>query len=62
MEPLAAIFAGHMAPVVRRAEDGERELTMLSEGFVLHQNGKSPRCVTNVREKATSNVGARDSE
>lgn len=45
--PLAAIFPGHM---VRKAEDGERELAMLSWGFVLLQNGKAPRWVTNVRD------------
>jgi len=50
LEPLAAIFPGHMAPVVRRASDGERELSMLSWGFVLPQNGKAPRRVTNVRD------------
>lgn len=50
MEPLAAIFPSHMAPVVRRTEDGERELSMLSWGFVLLQNGKAPRRVTNVRD------------
>lgn len=50
IEPLPAIFPGHLAPVVRRAEDGEREFTMLSWGFVLLQNGKAPRRVTNVRD------------
>jgi len=50
LEPLAAIFPGHVAPVVRRASDGERELSMLSWGFVLPQNGKAPRRVTNVRD------------
>jgi putative SOS response-associated peptidase YedK len=50
IDPLPAIFPGHMAPVVRRAEDGERELVMISWGFVLPQNGKAPRRVTNVRD------------
>lgn len=50
LEPLAAIFPGHTAPIVRRAEDGERELVMMSWGFVLPQNGKAPRRVTNVRD------------
>ena len=38
-----AIFPGHSAPVVRLAEDGERELVNLSWGFVLPQTGKVPR-------------------
>jgi putative SOS response-associated peptidase YedK len=49
-EPLPAIFPGHQAPVVRRAEDGERELVLLSWGFVLLQDGRAPRRVTNVRD------------
>lgn len=49
-EPLPAIFPGHAAPVVRLAEDGERELSMLSWGFVLPQPGKAPRRVTNFRD------------
>ena len=50
IDPLPAIFPGHMAPVVRRAADGERELGMLSWDFVLPQNGKAPRRVTNFRD------------
>jgi putative SOS response-associated peptidase YedK len=49
-EPKDGIFPGHMAPVVRRAEDGERELLELSWGFVLPQPGKAPRRVTNTRD------------
>jgi putative SOS response-associated peptidase YedK len=49
-EPLAAIFPGHVAPVVRQTEDNERELVMLSWGFVLLQKDKAPRRVTNVRD------------
>jgi putative SOS response-associated peptidase YedK len=49
-EPLSAIFPGYRAPVVRCAEDGERELVMLSWGFVLLQDGRAPRRVTNVRD------------
>lgn len=48
--PKDAIFPGHTAPVVRRAEDGERELVELSWGFVLPQPGKAPRRVTNARD------------
>lgn len=49
-EPLPAIFPGHLAPVVRRAADGEREIAMLSWGFVLTQNNRAPKRVTNVRD------------
>lgn len=49
-EPKDAIFPGHMAPVVRLAPDGERELVTMSWGFVLPQLGKAPRRVTNVRD------------
>ncbi|MCL4765088.1 MAG: SOS response-associated peptidase family protein [Hyphomicrobiaceae bacterium] len=49
-EPLPAIFPGHHAPVVRKAADGERETAMLSWGFVLAQEGRAPKRVTNVRD------------
>lgn len=50
VEPLPAIFPGHQEPIVRRAADGELELTMLSWGFVLPQSGKAPKRVTNTRD------------
>ena len=49
-EPMPAIFPGYQAPVVRLAADGERELNLLSWGFVLLQEGRAPRRVTNVRD------------
>jgi putative SOS response-associated peptidase YedK len=49
-DPLPAIFPGWSAPVVRRAADGEREMLMMSWGFVLLQDGKAPRRVTNTRD------------
>ena len=49
-EPLRAIFPGHTAPVIRKAADGERELSLLSWGFVLLQTGRAPKRVTNVRD------------
>jgi putative SOS response-associated peptidase YedK len=49
-EPKDAIFPGHTAPVIRLADDGERELITMSWGFVLRQPGKAPRRVTNVRD------------
>src|SRR5450432_767772 len=49
-EPLRAIFPGHTAPIVRRAEDGERELVTLSWGFVLLRDGYAPmRVMTSCR-------------
>ena len=35
-----AIFPGYQAPVVRKAADGERELTVLNWGFVLLAEGQ----------------------
>ena len=49
-EPLPAIFPGYQAPIVRIADHGEREMAMLTWGFILLQNGKAPRRVTNVRD------------
>lgn len=49
-EPLDAIFPGYSAPIVRLAADGERELAVLSWGFVLLQEGRAPKRVTNVRD------------
>lgn len=52
-EPRDAIFPGHIAPVVRCANDGERELVTMSWGFVLPQPGRAPRRVTNFRDDKT---------
>jgi len=49
-EPVTAIFPKHVAPVVRAVADGEREIVTMSWGFMLLQNGKAPRPVTNVRD------------
>ena len=49
-EPVSAIFPKHIAPVVRRSADGEREIVAMSWGFMLLQNGRAPRPVTNVRD------------
>ena len=48
--PLPAIFPGHVAPVVRHAQDGERELVLMSWGFVLPQKDKAAKRVTNARD------------
>lgn len=50
LAPLPAIFPGWTAPVIRRADDGDREVQMMSWGFVLPQAGKAPRRVTNIRD------------
>lgn len=49
-EPLPAIFPRTVAPVIRKADDGERELVTMSWGFMLLQKGYAPRPVTNVRD------------
>ena len=49
-DPVASIFPRQSAPVIRRAADGEHELVMMTWGFVLLQQGKAPRPVTNVRD------------
>jgi putative SOS response-associated peptidase YedK len=49
-EPVSAIFPRHVAPVMRVAPDGERELVTMSWGFILLQSGRAPRPVTNVRD------------
>ena len=49
-DPLPAIFPGYQAPVVRKASDNEREFVMLNWGFMLLQQGRAPRRVTNVRD------------
>jgi putative SOS response-associated peptidase YedK len=49
-EPASAIFPRHVAPVIRRSADGELELATMSWGFMLLQQGRAPRPVTNVRD------------
>jgi len=50
-DPLPAIFPGHSAPVVRLADDGAREISILSWGFVLPQKDKVAKRVTNARDE-----------
>lgn len=59
--PRDAIFPGHSAAAVRKADDGERELAELSWGFVLPQPGKAPRRVTNTRDDKVQSSFWRDS-
>ncbi len=49
-EPRDAVLPSDIAPVVKLAEDGERELVNLSWGFVRREPGKSPRRVVNTRD------------
>ena len=54
-DALPAIFPGHMAPIIKQSEDGERELVMRSWGFILLREGYAPKRVTNTRDdKATT--------
>ena len=52
IEPQQAIFPGWNGSVIRKAEDGERELITMNWGFVLLQPGKAMRRVTNVRAES----------
>ena len=49
-EPVNAIFPRHVAPVVRYAEDGEREIVLMTWGFMRLEKGRAPKPVTNVRD------------
>jgi putative SOS response-associated peptidase YedK len=49
-DELSAIFPGHDAPVIKRTEDGARELLLRSWGFVLLREGYAPKRVTNARD------------
>jgi putative SOS response-associated peptidase YedK len=50
VDALPAIFPGRMAPIIKPADDGERELVMRSWGFVLLRKGYAPKRVTNTRD------------
>jgi hypothetical protein len=47
IDPLKQIFPGWTAPVIRKAEDGECQISVLTWGFVLLQDGRAPKRVTN---------------
>lgn len=49
-QPQPAIFPGNSAPIVMTAEDGERELSLMSWGFVLPQRDRAAKRVTNARD------------
>jgi putative SOS response-associated peptidase YedK len=49
-EPVNAIFPRHIAPVVRYAQDGEREIVLMTWGFMRLERGRAPKPVTNVRD------------
>jgi len=50
IEPQVAIFPRTVAPVVRLAEDGEREFVPMMWGFPLLRKGYAPKPVTNARD------------
>jgi putative SOS response-associated peptidase YedK len=60
-EPLPAIFPGHMAPIIKQTDDGERELVMRSWGFVLLRDGYAPKRVTNTRDDKVATKFWKDS-
>lgn len=49
-EPKAAIFPGNEAPVIRLAEYGERELEVMTWGFVRRPPNRAPSRVGNARD------------
>ena len=49
-DTLAAIFPGHVAPIIKQSDDGARELVLRSWGFVLLRDGYAPKRVTNTRD------------
>lgn len=49
-DPLPSIFPRSIAPVIRPADDGERELVPMTWGFPLLRKGYAPKFVTNVRD------------
>lgn len=49
-EPMPAIFPKSVAPIVRVAEDGAREMVPATWGFPLLKPGYAPKPVTNVRD------------
>lgn len=50
VKPQPAIFPRSVAPVVRLAGDGDRELVDMMWGFPLSRKGYAPRPVTNARD------------
>lgn len=53
-EPKTAIFPGNEAPIIRVAEDGERELANGYWGFVRRPRGKAPARTGNCRDDQIS--------
>ena len=53
LEPLPAVFPDQMAPVVRTAPDGARELVMMRWGFPSPTAIHGPTLVTNVRNTSS---------
>ena len=50
LQSLPAIFPGNDAPVVRKNNEGKRELVSLHWGLILSMKGRAPKDVTNARD------------
>ena len=63
--PVNAIFPRHVAPVVRHALDGEREIVSITWGFVRHWKGRAPRprptCARTISGRTRSGASRLDS-
>ena len=57
LAPQSEIYPGYEAPVVRLADDSERKLVMMTWGFVLPQQGRSPKWVNNTRDDKVMSSG-----
>ena len=57
-EPQSAIFPAGTAPIVRRAEDDERELVLMSWGFPLPQE-ENPASIPRVTMAHLRGLGMR---
>ena len=49
-EPLPGIYPANDVPIIRIADDGERECVISNWGFVLNMKGQAPKRVTNFRD------------
>ena len=56
LAPQSEIFPGYETPVIRLDNDSERELVMMTWGFVLPQQGRPPKCVTNTHDELPQEI------
>jgi len=57
LAPQSEIYPGYEAPVIRLTDGGECELVMMTWGFVLPQQGRSPKWVNNTRDDKVMSSG-----